>query len=259
MFPLLLFLAVTAPHPCDAGIVQSSRPLTIKGEPAVCSQYVTAAVGDGSIVVYAIEAVDRPKSSDFPHQVFVAFGRRSADKAWKLSDRHDVTATLLNSGDIGDFIVMDARVDRFTLAGTTFVDAGVSTTISGSGGISATKDLMFRIEGGKLLPAATLETEGYARGGVTFLHQITSEMLVGEDEVVQVKRDRLARGRNAGKPLTVHCKVSRTVHKIIDGRLERSGEIDASELEGLRPRLRPLPRFDTREIVPCCAGCSIAN
>jgi hypothetical protein len=76
---------------------------------------------------------------------------------------------------------------------------------------------------------------------------------------VQVKRDRLARGRNPGKPLTVHCKVSRTLYKLIDGRLERSGEIDASEVERLRPRLRPLPRFDTREIVPCCAGCSIAN
>jgi hypothetical protein len=259
MFPLLLFLAVSSPHPCDAGIVRPSRPLAINGQPAVCTQYVTAAVGDASVVVYAIEAVDRPRSSDFPHQVFVAFGRRRADNAWKLSGRHDVTATLLSSEDVGNFIVMDARVDRFTLAGVRFLDAGVSTTISGTGGISATKDLIFRIEGGKLLPAATLETEGYARGGVSFLHQITSEMLVGKDELVQVKRDRLARGRNPGKPLTVHCKVSRTVYKIIDGRLERSGEIDASELEGLRPRLRPLPRFDTREIVPCCAGCSIAN
>lgn len=260
MFSLLLFLAVTTPHPCDAGIVQPSRPLTIKGKLAVCFQYVTAAVGNASIVVYAIEAVDRPKSSDFPHQVLVAFGERRADNVWKLSGRHDVTATLLSNEDPGDFIEMDARVDRFTLAGTRFVDVGVSTTISGTGGISATKDLIFRIEGGKLLPAATLETEGYARGGVIFLHQITSELLVGKDELVQVKRDRLARGRNPNnKPLTVHCKVSRTVYKIIDGRLERSGEIDASELERRRPRLRPLPRFDTREIVPCCAGCSIPN
>ncbi len=259
MFPLLLFLAVTARHPCDAGIVQPSRPLTIKGKPAVCAQYVTAAVGDASVVVYAIEAVDRPRSSDFPHRVFVAFGKRRADNTWRLSDRHDVTATLLSNEDPGDLIEMDARVDRFTLAGARFVDVGVSTTISGSGGISATKDLMFRIEGGKLLPAATLETAGYARGGVTFLHQITSELLVGKDEVVLVKRDRLARGKSPEKPLTVHCKVSRTVYKIIDGRLERSGEIDASELERLRPRLRPLPRFDTREIVPCCAGCSISN
>ena len=131
---------------------------------------------------------------------------------------------------------MDARVDRFTLAGARFVDAGVWTTISGSGGISATKDLMFRIEGGKLIPAATLETGGYAHGGASFLHQITSELLVGKDELVRVKRDRLARGRIP--PLTVHCKVSRTLYKIIDGRLERSGEIDASELERLRPRLR---------------------
>jgi hypothetical protein len=136
----------------------------------------------------------------------------------------------------------------------------VSTTISGTGGISETKDLMFRIEGGKLLPAATLETEGYARGGVSFLHQITSELLVGKGELVQVKRDRIARGRNPNnKPLTVHCKVSRTVYKIIDGRLERSREIDVSELERLRPKLRPLPRLDGRETVPCCAGCSIAN
>jgi hypothetical protein len=260
MFPILLFLAVTTAHPCDAGIVQPSRPSTINGQPAVCVQYVTAAVGHASVVVYAIEAIDRPRSSDFPHRVFVAFGRRRADNTWRLSDRHDVTATLLSNEDPGDFILMDARVDRFTLAGARFLDIGISTTISGTGGISATKDLMFRIEGGKLIPAATLETEGYARGGVTFLHQITSELLVGKDELVQVKRDRLARGRNPNnKPLTVHCKASRTVYKFIDGRLQRSTDIDASELERLRPRLRPLPRFDTREIVPCCAGCSIAN
>jgi hypothetical protein len=261
MLPLLLFLAVTAPHPCDAGIVQTSRPLTIEEQPAVCVQYATAAVGDSSVVVYAIEAVDHPKSSDFPHQVFVAFGKRRADNVWKLSDQHEVTATLLSLSrdDIGYFILTDARVNRFTLEGARFVDVGVWTTISGSGGISATKDLMFRIEGGTLRLAATLETEGYARGGVTFLHQITSELLVGKDELVQVKRDRLARGRNPEKPLTVHCKVSRTVYKLIDGRLERSNEIDASEFERLRPRLRPVPRFDTREIVPCCAGCSIAN
>jgi len=185
MFPFLLFLAVSSPHPCDAGIVRPSRPLTINGQPAVCVQYVTAAAGDASVVVYAIEAVDRPKYSDFPHQMFVALGKRRADNAWKLSDRHDVTATLLSAEDFGNFIVMDARVDRFTLAGARFVDVGVSATISGSGGISATKDLLFRVEGGKLLPAATLETEGYARGGVSFLHQITSELLVGKDEVVR--------------------------------------------------------------------------
>ncbi|HXH93335.1 MAG TPA: hypothetical protein VNN25_17255 [Thermoanaerobaculia bacterium] len=165
--------------------MQPSRPLTINGQPAVCVQYVTAAAGDASVVVYAIEAVDRPKYSDFPHQMFVALGKRRADNAWKLSDRHDVTATLLSAEDFGNFIVMDARVDRFTLAGARFVDVGVSATISGSGGISATKDLLFRVEGGKLLPAATLETEGYARGGVSFLHQITSELLVGKDEVVR--------------------------------------------------------------------------
>ena len=141
MFPLLLFLAVTAPHPCDAGIVPPSRPLTINGQPAVCVQYVTAVVGDASVVVYAIEGVDRPRSSDFPHQAFVAFGKRRGDNAWKLSDRHDVTAALLSSEDIGNFILLDARVDRFTLAGARFVDAGVSTTLSGTGGISATKDL----------------------------------------------------------------------------------------------------------------------
>src|SRR5258708_32585902 len=140
MFPLLVLLAVTTPHPCDGGIVQTSRPLTINGQPAVCVQYATAAVGDASVVIYAIEAVDRPKSSDFRHQVFVALGKRRTDNAWKLSDRHDVTATLLSSEDIGNFILMDVRVDRFTLAGARFVDAGVSTTISGSRGISATKE-----------------------------------------------------------------------------------------------------------------------
>jgi hypothetical protein len=179
----------------------------------------------------------------------------------ELSDRQDVSASLLSlsTEDIGYFILMAACADRFALGGARFVDIGVSTTISGSGGISATKDLMFRIEGGKLHPAGTIETEGYARGGRSFLHQITSELLLGKDRLVQVKRDRLARGRNPEKPLTVHCKVFRTVYKIIEGRLERSSEIDASELERLRPRLRPIPRFDRREIVPCCAGCSIAN
>jgi hypothetical protein len=259
MFPILLFLAAAAPHPCDVGIVQTSRSLTTEGQPAMCVQYGTVVVGDASLIVYAIEAVEHVKSRDFPHRVFVAFGKR-ADNAWKVSDRHDVTASLLSSEDIGNFILMDARVDRYTLAGAKFLDVGVWTTISGTGGISETKDLMFRIEGGMLHPAFTLETEGYARGGVTFLHQVTSELLVGKDELVQVKRDRLARGRNPNnKALTVHCKVSRTVFKVIDGRLQRSGEIDASELERLRPGLRPLPRFDTREIVPCCAGCSIAN
>jgi hypothetical protein len=84
MFPLLLLLAVTAPHPCDAGIVQPSRPLAINEQPAVCVQYVTAVVGDASVVVYAVEAVDRPKYSDFAHQVFVALGKRRADNAWNF-------------------------------------------------------------------------------------------------------------------------------------------------------------------------------
>jgi hypothetical protein len=261
MFPLLLFLAVTAPHPCDAGIVQTSRPLTIEEQPAVCVQYATAAVGDASAIVYAIEGADHARSSDFPHRVFVALGKRRADSAWKLSGRHDVTASLLSlsSEDIGNFITMDALVNRFTLAGARFLDVSVSTTLSGSGGISATKDLLFRVDGGKLHPAVTLEREGWARGGWSFLHQISSELLVGNDELVQVKRDRIARGKDPKKPLTVHCKVSGTVYRFIDGRLERSGEIDAGELERLRPRLRPIPRVDRQEIVPCCAGCSIAN
>jgi hypothetical protein len=72
MFPLLIFLAVSAPHPCDAGIVQRSHPLTIEGQRAVCVQYATAAVGEASVVVYAIEAVQHSSSSDFPHRVFVA-------------------------------------------------------------------------------------------------------------------------------------------------------------------------------------------
>jgi hypothetical protein len=259
MLSLLLFLAVTTSHPCDAGIVQKSPPLTIEGQPAACVQYATAVFGDSSVVVYAIEAVDHPRSGDFPHQVFVAFGKRRANNARKISDRHDVTASLLSSEDIGNFILMDARVDRFTLAGAKFLDVSVWTTISGTGGISATKDLMFRIEGGKLRPAATLDTDGYARSGWSFVHEISSELLVGKDELVQVKRDRIARGKNPEKPLTVHCKVSRTVYKLVGERLERSSEIDANEFEKRRPNLRLLPRFDREDVVPCCAGCSIAN
>ncbi|MEA2237776.1 MAG: hypothetical protein QOC81_2500 [Thermoanaerobaculia bacterium] len=259
MFPLLLFLAVAAPHPCDAGIVLTARPLTIEEHRAKCVQYSTTALGDSTVVVYAIDAVDQQRSSDLPHRVFVAIGKRRANHAWKLSGRRDVTAKLLDTGELGYFETMNVLVNRFTVGGAAFLDVAVRTRISGSGGITATKDLMFRIEGEKLRPAATLETEGYARGGVSFLHQITSGLFVGKDQLVQVKRDRLARGKNRGKPLTVHCKVSRTVFKVIDGRLEQSGEIEASELKRLRLGLRPLPRFDRQEIVPCCAGCSIAN
>jgi hypothetical protein len=191
--------------------------------------------------------------------VFVAFGSRRINEAWKVSDRHDVTASLLSSEDFGYFTQMGALVNRFELARVEFLDVGVFTTISGTGGISETKDLIFRIEGGSLRRAATLDTEGYARSGWSFVHEISSELVVGKDELVHVKHDRLTRRGNPEKPLIVHCKVSRTVYKLIDDRLELSGEIDSGEFERMRRTLRLLPRFDRKDIVPCCAGCSIAN
>jgi hypothetical protein len=256
MLGTIAFLAVAVSQPCDTGIAPRV-PIMIEGQRTACVQYASDA--SSRVTVYGLEA-SGVTNDDFPHRVFVSYGRRRSHNSWSVSDRHEITGALLDAGERGYFYVISARVNRFTLGGIEFVDVAVMTTISGSGGITSETDFIYRIDGGKLDRAAKLrDTDGWARGGWSFMQQVSSELLVGQDQLIWVRRSRTARGTKFEVPLTVHCRVSRVVYRLRDGRLERAGDVDAREVNSRRAHLHPLPRFETRDLLPCCAGCSINN
>ena len=82
------------------------------------------------------------------------------------------------------------------------------------------------------------------------MRQATSELLVNEDELIWVKRNRTAHRAKPDERYTVHCRVTRTAYQLKDGRLR--SEKPASRLKGLS-----LARIEGAEMVPCCAGCQI--
>jgi hypothetical protein len=151
MLGTILFLAVIGSKPCET-VVLPKGLLRIEDQPATCVQYASNA----AVTVYGLEATEHSSNDDFPHRVFVHYG----------TSRVEITSSLLDTGESGYFIALDARVNRFTLGGVELVDVAVMTLISGTGHISSVTDLFFRVEEGKLYRTATLrDTDTYHRGG----------------------------------------------------------------------------------------------
>src|SRR5438270_9562093 len=168
------------------------------------------AARDSALVIYAIDEVDH-NPGDFEHHVFVALVRDGRE-----IHRDDVTADLMTVDD-NTFMTMAARVNRFNVGGNEFFDVVIETGISGTGGISECDDFFFRVDGEKLVRAGILKgTAAYGRGGVTFVSQTTSELLVS-DQLVWVRRERKATAAEADESLVVHCRVTRTAYRVRDG------------------------------------------
>jgi hypothetical protein len=119
-------------------------------------------------------------------------------------------------------------------------------------------DVFFRLGDVKLYPAGTLAgTANFSRGGWSFVQQTISELFVEQGELVWIRRERTARGTSSDQPLTAHCRVSRNAYRVIRGRFAPTRHVDSNDLE--KRQLQPLARHEAKEILPCCAGCSIRN
>jgi hypothetical protein len=253
LFSVLMAAAVAA-TPCQPGI-SLRAPARIEDRPATCVQYASVPLEHNStLIVYAIQALAK-RDDDFAHRVFVALIDSRKGRSTVLA-RREITSSIMNTGEPGYFYSMQVVANRFSLAGERLVDLAVGSTISGSGGISSASDLIFGVHGKSLgLRARFEDTEGGARGGISYMAETTSELLVGSDELVLVRKRRIARRRVADEPFVVNCDVTRTAYTITQTGSQQSRQITESELQHLRKESQPLARIEHRENLPCCKGC----
>jgi hypothetical protein len=253
MLLLPIFAVAAATIPCP-WYVSAHSPAQIGGEPAICAQYASVSLGgDSAVVVYAIQPAG--EDLDLPHRVFVA---RTSDRDGHptVVARQEVTSRLLDAGERGSFHSMRVAATPFVLRRQEFVDVAVESTISGSGAITGMSDLIFEVGRGDLRLAVVLKNSGgWARGGVSYMAETTSEVFAGATELIWVRKARVARRSHSDEAFTIHCAITRTAY-VLNGRsLLRRGEVDASLLRKRRADLHQIPRIERAEFLPCCAGC----
>ena len=215
--------------------------------------YAEADAGGGrKVVVYGFTPVRRGPSPEVDHQIYVAMIAPKGKGYELVSARREVTESVFNVGERGRFTDFRARVNVFTLRSGHYVDVTLWSSISGTGGISAANDVIYRIAKDDVLVfAAKLdETEEFSRNGWREIRQTSSELSVGDGALVWTKKERLASRDKAETPFRVNCQTTRTTYRP----LGRSIVPSAAAAKG---KLTPLTRVPLKEIVPCCSGCEL--
>ena len=209
--------------------------------PTTRVEYAAADGGGGlRIAVHGVETNDG--SADFPHRVFVGV---TGGPDVEITDR-------VRSLEPGRFADFKALVNIFTIGRDSFADVVVWSKLSGSGSVSAANDLLFHIVGNKLVFAGELEqSAAFSRSGWNFVRQNRSEIVLAGDALIWNKSIRVASGRDPRQPLKVKCGTARIVYRFANGRFTPT---TAPLKKGAERRL---PQIESRDIVPCCNGCTI--
>lgn len=249
--------------PCRAVLAQNHGSI-VAGETFACVEYAEASAAKGqSLVVYALEDNAAGRAYDFKHHVFIALLAQLPGGSWNLLDRSDVTKLLMDmdeDDDHGVFYAMGATIVPFSLRGRkdTFFDVQLWSLLSGSGAISASTDILLRVDGKHLRRAGTLGfTDGWARGGWSYVSEMRSEIFVGEDGLLLVLRSRTGKSQRPEDPLVVHCRVMRRRYRYRGGRFQETGPI--SSREASRWLGMTALRRDSHAYLPCCAGCTFTD
>jgi len=261
IFAATLLLSRNHAVPCRAALAQS-RGSIVAGKKWTCVEYADARTAKGqSLVVYALEDPDR-SAYDFGHHVFIALLAPRPGRSWKLLDRSDVTKLMLDvdeDEDHGIFYDMGATIVPFSLKGKRgrFFDVQLWSLLSGSGAISASSDVLLRVDGKHLRRTCTLQfTDGWTRSGWSYIGETRSEIFVGEDGLLLVMRSRVGKTKRPEDPLTVHCRVTRQQYRYVDGKFRSIGPIGAREASrwlGMTALRRD------HAYLPCCARCKFTD
>jgi hypothetical protein len=266
MYGLVIFAATVLLNrshgtPCRAALVPAHASDFSQKEWACIEYAETSATKGRSVVVYALEERLR-RANDFKHRVFIALLAEAPGKQWKVLDRSDVTNVMLDMDedeDHGVFREMDATIVAFTLTGRRerFFDVRLGSLLSGTGAISASTDVLLRVNGDRLQRTGTLRfTDSWTRSGWSYVSETRSELLVGKEGLLLVLRSSTGRAQHHGDPLVVHCRVSRRHYVYRSGTFRETGPMSAREASRLD--MRPL-RVDVPAYLPCCAGCTFTD
>ena len=249
---ILAALVFAATLPFQSILSKYDKPVFQAGE-SQYEFYSDSDLGDGRrVVVYGFTPVRRGSDPDIDHQVFVAIVARKGDDYELVCARRDVTDKVFNMGERGRFVDVRARANPFTLNGADYVDISLWSTISGTGAVSATNDVIYAIASdGQLVSQATLEvTQEFSRNGWREIRQSSSEVGVSGGQLVWTKKERLASRKKAEQPFHVNCQTTRTIYR-------RHGHTLVSSNTLSKGKLKSLPRIPMKEIVPCCSGCEL--
>lgn len=195
----------------------------------MCYEYATAKTAPGfELVVYALEDVN-PEERDFKHTVFVALIKSVSGR---IVDRADVTKYMLDMGESdGTFASMRAEVAPFQSGDARFARVVLWSTLSGSGGITSSSEVLF--ESTNVLTQALVlhDTSGSARGGWSYRSETSSNIYLLNGYLMWVRRSKVGKARNVNEPFVVDCKLSRRLYRRVGHHFESISRNEAGVRE----------------------------